>query len=160
MFLQFLLYSKVTQSHSPLCCTVGPHCPSIPNVTVCRISKTQVHTEKKKTITFKYLSPPHPTFHKDGQESHHSQNVFLLDFQNSSHHVHEGSASCVGALGKETGSERVTETEIWHSSGTRGRPSPPHPNVRMSAGSGMNRGGEATEIPVTSDHDECLHVFL
>lgn len=48
MFLQFLLYSKVTQSHSPLCCTVGPHCPSIPNVTVCRISKTQVHTEKKK----------------------------------------------------------------------------------------------------------------
>ena len=55
MFLQFLLYSKVTQSytfffflivssdhvltqengHSSLCCIVGPHCLSIPNVIVC-----------------------------------------------------------------------------------------------------------------------------
>ena len=34
MFLQFLLYSKVTQSQSSLCCAVGPHCPSIPKVTV------------------------------------------------------------------------------------------------------------------------------
>ena len=31
MFLQSLLYSKVTQSHpvSSLCCTVGTHCPRI-----------------------------------------------------------------------------------------------------------------------------------
>lgn len=34
-FLQFLLYSKVNQSHSFLCCTVRSHCPSIPNTTVC-----------------------------------------------------------------------------------------------------------------------------
>ena len=35
MFLQFLLYSKVAQSHTSLCCTVGPHCPSILNIAVC-----------------------------------------------------------------------------------------------------------------------------
>ena len=35
IFLQFLSYNKLTQSHSSLGSTVGLHCPSIPNFIIC-----------------------------------------------------------------------------------------------------------------------------
>ena len=58
MFLQILLCSKVTQSHSFLCCTAGPHCPSIANITVC-IPKPQ-NTHPSHSL----LSHSHPGSHK------------------------------------------------------------------------------------------------
>ena len=55
MFLWFLLYSKVTQSHTFLVLTVGDHCPSIPNV------RESWHplTPHSLAIPLPSLFPPH-----------------------------------------------------------------------------------------------------
>ena len=57
MFLQVLLYSKVIQSYTfSLDCTVGPHCPSTPNIMVC-IQKNPQNAHPSYSLLFPPRNP-------------------------------------------------------------------------------------------------------